>query len=397
MPQVSTAKDRPIRPEGAGNAPLNIVRGQPSWGIPSSRSRAWLTRLGGHLGPIEFKLGSRTIAPLSVAPWAEERLAPGTPPLLRALRGDFFCAPFGGNAAPWHGESHPGHGETANRAWRHESLAHENGKSTLHTSLVTRIRPGRVDKYVTLIDGQTVAYQRHILSGSSGPMNLGHHAMVKFPETPGSGLVSTSRFVRGQVLPDPFETPGQYGYQALKRGALFRTLRRVPLATGGAADLSRYPARKGFEDLVMLTADPELPFAWTAVVFPRKRYVWFSLRDPQLLRHTIMWHSNGGRHYPPWNGRHTAVLGLEDVTSYFHYGLAESARSNPLSRRGIPTVLRLDAKRPTTITHIMGVAALPPGFDHVREIRRRPGGIELRAANGLRARCAVDVDFLARR
>jgi len=81
-----------------------------------------------------------------------------------------------------------------------------------------------------------------------------------------------------------------------------------------------YPARRGFDDLVMLSADPDLPFAWNAVTFPAQRYVWFSLRDPRVLRHTIFWISNGGRHYAPWNGRHTGVLGLEDITSYFHMG-----------------------------------------------------------------------------
>ncbi len=76
----------------------------------------------------------------------------------------------------------------------------------------------------------------------------------------------------------------------------------------------------------MLTADPKLPFAWSAVTFPKEGNVYFALRDPRVLRHTLLWISNGGRHYPPWNGRHTDVMGIEDATSYFHYGLAESAR-----------------------------------------------------------------------
>jgi cobalt/nickel transport system permease protein len=42
--------------------------------------------------------------------------------VLRVLRGDFFCLPFGGNATAWHGEKHPLHGETANREWRLESF-----------------------------------------------------------------------------------------------------------------------------------------------------------------------------------------------------------------------------------------------------------------------------------
>jgi len=374
--------------------PLRTVLGQPSWSFRSSHVEANLTRLGGQLGPVSFRLGRKKVSPYSVAPWAEEKLEPSAPAILRALRGDFFCAPFGGNATAWRGEEHPLHGETANADWSLESLSSAGGCTTLHASLETKVRRGRVDKYVILLDGHTAVYQRHVLAGSRGPMSVGHHAMLAFPPEPGSGVISTSRLVRGQVFPGNFESPEHRGYQSLKPGAVFGSLERVPLLAGGTTDLSRYPARKGFEDLVMLTADPRQPFAWTAVTFPRQGHVWFSLRDPLQLRHTIFWISNGGRHYAPWNGRHTAVMGLEDVTSYFHLGLAESARPNPLSRRGIPTALKLDPKIPTTIRTIMGVAAIPAGFDRVDEIRAARGGIELVAASGTRVRCPLELGYL---
>src|SRR5205814_1633800 len=121
---------------------------------------------------------------------------------------------------------------------------------------------------------------------------------------------------------------------------------------GDFADLSRYPARRGFEDLVMLVSDTGAPFAWTAVTFLKQRYVWFALKDPGVLRETIFWISNGGRHYPPWNGRHVNVMGLEEVTSYFHLGLAESARKNPLSTKGIPSCVQLNPRRPLTVNYI---------------------------------------------
>ena len=376
--------------------PLRIILGQPSWSFRSSHVTAALTRLGGQLGPVRFRLGAKTIAPFSVAPWAEEKEARDLIPLLAALRGDFFCAPFGGNGTPWRGEKHPPHGETANAHWRLERVEKSGGRTTLHASLATKVRRGRVEKFITLVEGQTVVYQRHVLSGMRGPMDVGHHAMLKFPAAPGSGVISTSRFVRAQVFPGVFESPDNRGYQALQPGATFRSLDRVPLATGGTTDLSRYPARRGFEDLVMLTADPKLPFAWTAVAFPAERYVYFALRDPRALRHTILWISNGGRHYAPWNGRHTSVMGIEDTTSYFHYGLAESAQPNALSRRGIPTSLNLDPRKPTAINYIMGVAALPAGFDRVKAIRPTNTGIELVADNGKRARCVVDLGYLRR-
>jgi hypothetical protein len=206
--------------------------------------------------------------------------------------------------------------------------------------------------------------------------------------------VSTSRFVRGQVLPVPFEQAENFGYQALKPGAGFRSLASVALATGGKADLTRYPARKGHDDLVMVTADATLPFAWSAVVLAEEGYVWLALRDPRVLRHTVLWMSNCGRHYAPWNGRHSAVMGIEEVTGCFHLGLAESVKPNALSRAGFPTTVTLNPKKPTTVNYIMAVAAVPKGFDRVAEMRAAEGGVELVAESGRRARCALDLNFL---
>jgi hypothetical protein len=374
---------------------LHTVHGQPSWSFKSSHVDAHLTRLGGHLAPVTFRLGTRKVQPFSVAPWAEEKIPAELPGLLKALRGDFFCAPFGGNGVPWRGEKHPPHGETANATWRLKSFERSAERLTLHARLDLNVRKGTAEKFITLREGHTAIYQRHTLTGR-GPMSVGHHAMVKFPDAPGSGVVSTSRFVQAQVLPDLFERPESYGYSALKPGAQFRSLERVPLHTGGETDLTHYPARLGFDDLVMLTADPKLPLAWTAVTFAAERYVYFAVRDPRTLRHTILWLSNGGRHYAPWNGRHTAVMGIEDTTSFFHYGLAESAQPNVLSRRGIPTTLTLDSKRPLAVNYIIGVAEVPKGFDRVKDILpARDGGIELLAASGKRVRSAVDVTFLS--
>jgi hypothetical protein len=333
-----------------------------------------------------------------VAPWAEEPAArdPKLPAILRVLRGDFFCAPFGANATPHRGEQHPVHGETANARWKLEGLDSFAPIHALHLSLRTSVRKGRVDKRIFLVDGHNAVYSEHEISGMSGPMNVGHHAMLRFPERPGSGLIATSRFVHGQVFPDRFEDPAQGGYSWLRAGAEFSSLAKVPTVDGGTTDVSRYPARRGFEDLVMLVADPDLPFAWTAVTFPRERYVWFALKDPRVLAETVFWISNGGRHYAPWDGRHVGVLGLEEVTSYFHYGLAEAARPNPFSRAGYPTCLLLRKDRPLFVRTIMAVASVPAGFGRVASIRPVPGrdAVEIRDEGRRKVTAAVDVDFL---
>ncbi len=373
---------------------LQIVCGQLSWRLVSRDVEVALTRLGGQLGPITHCRKGRKIQPLSVAPWATEKHRPKLIPLLQALRGDFFCMPFGGNETPFGREKHPPHGETANAAWKLETIHEDNGRHTLHASLNTRIRKGRVDKIVSLVDGHNAVYCRHVISGMSGPMNLGHHAMVKFPDEEGSGLISFSRFLCGQVFIAPTEDPAQRGYSCLKPGAVFKSPASVPTVCGTTADLTRYPARRGFEDIAQILTDPTLDLAWTAVSFPRQRYVWFALRDPKILSSTLMWMSNGGRHYAPWNGRHVNVMGLEDVTTYFHSGLAEAARRNPHNARGCRTVLDLKPNRPTIVNYIMAVALTPPGFDRVKAIDADFDRVTLQSESGKRVTVPIDMTFL---
>ncbi len=373
---------------------LTRIHGQPSWRFRSDRVEAAITRQGGHLAPVRFRLPHGVVEPFSVAPWAGEKLPKKIPPLLRSLRGDFFCAPFGGNESVYRGERHPPHGETANASWKFKSFAQSKVETELRLSLETRVRPGRIDKTLRLRRGETVLYCRHVLSGLTGKVNLGHHAMLKFPDRSGSGLIDTSPISFAQVLPVPFEKPAGGGYSSLKPGALFSRLGQVPAADGTTADLSRYPARRGFEDLVMVTHEVAPDFAWTAVTFPAQRYVWFALKDPRVLRSTVLWISNGGRHYPPWNGRHVNVMGLEDVTSYFHLGLAESVRPNPVSRRGIATHLSLKADASLSVNYIMGVAAIPKGWGRVKTITPDLQGIILHSAQGRAVHAPLDLGFL---
>jgi len=371
---------------------LRNIFGQPSWTLRSDAVEAAVTQTGGHLSPVAFRLGSREVRPFHVAPWAEEKLGGEFPSILKALRGDFFCMPFGGNARAWKGEQHPAHGETANGKWTFEDLRETDGGQELRLSMETAIRPARVEKTISLRGGQTAVFCRHVVSGAAGAMNLGHHATLKFP--PRGGNISTSPIAFGQVYPGQFEEPALGGYSCLKAGAEFRSLERVPLAAGGFADLTRYPAREGFEDLVMVSARPGGDFAWTAAVFPGEGYVWYSLKNPRVLASTVLWHSNGGRHYAPWNGRHRAVIGLEEVTSHFHDGLAESAEKNAVQARGIPTTVKLSPRKPLVVNVIMGVASVPKGFENVRRIERKPGRIILHGEGKSRVEARLDWEFL---
>lgn len=379
-------------------ARVSVIRGQRSWVLASDRVEAALTCAGGHLGPVTFHTEAGPIQPFSVAPWSADDLPRAAPAVLRMLRGDFFCAPFGGNGTPWRGERHPVHGESSGQRWSLVRSSVRTDRAILEASLRTRVRPGRLVKRIELRPGETNLYCRHVLAGMTGPLSLGHHTMLRFSDESGEGRLALSPWRLGRVCPVPFEDPSQGGYSALRAGASFRSLGSVPLAAGGTADLASYPARAGFDDLAMVSArlprrGPPRP-AWSSVTFPKGGYLWFSLKDPRVLASTILWFSNGGRHYPPWNGRHRQVLGVEEATSFFHLGLAESAAPNDLARRGVPTVLTLDRKAPLAVNYVMGVAAIPPGFDVVSGARFFPDHVVFRSRSGREVEHPVDLGFL---
>jgi len=345
------------------------------------------------MAPVVFDCRGRKIAPYSVAPWHNEKPLRQILPLLQALRGDFFCMPFGANATPFRGEQHQVHGETANNKWTFVKFERTAASVELHLRMRTSVRPGRVDKLIRLVDGHNVVYCRNRIELNSGPMSFAYHAMIKFPEAPRSGLISTSPMIYGQVFPEPAELPENRGYSILKPGATFDQLSRVPTITGDFADISTYPDRRGYEDIAQILNDPKSTLAWSAVSFPKNQYVWFTLKDPRVLTGTVFWFSNGGRHYPPWNGRHTCVLGVEEATSYF-YGLKESAQPNPFTKLGVRTAFDFEVGRPLDVGVISGIAITPRGFDRVRSIDPNAKGIRLTADSGKKVDVPVDLEFL---
>ncbi|MDR3708564.1 MAG: hypothetical protein P4L33_09695 [Capsulimonadaceae bacterium] len=371
-----------------------VVAGQPSWKFQSDLVEAYVTRTAGMLAPVTFRLGERTVQPYSIAPWAEEPRDPANPVMINTLRGDFFCAPFGGNDEPYDGVQYPAHGETANLDWTLDELSVTSAGSVIRLSLDGQARKAHFEKRLELRTGQTVVYSRNKISGASGPMDYGHHATLKFPGTPGCARISTSPFVYGQVCAKPFELAELGGYQSLRQAAEFTSLERVPMISGEFADLTTYPARLGFEDLLTMINEQGSEFAWSAAAVASHGYCWFALKDPAVLRDTILWLSNRGRHYAPWSSRHVSVLGIEETTSNFHFGIADSANPNPLTEKGFVTSVNLDPEKPLVVNYIQGVAAIGPDFDRVAKIERIDGGVKLTADSGASVTTAVDVDFL---
>lgn len=375
--------------------PTALVLGQKSFLLKTNSVELALTVSGGMLGPVTFRPEEgTTIAPYAVAPWAEESVGPDTAAVLRSLRGDWFCSAFGANEQSHAGAQLPLHGETANNRWTFEAGRTTKAGAWLRIGLDLPLQGGRCEATTALLTGQTVIYQRHALSALTGPINPGHHSTLAFPNREGAGRLSFSPHILAKTFPEPVENDDSRGRSFLALDNDIADLTRAKGVDGATTDLLSFPARRGFEDTALICADPAHEYAWSAVTFAQERYVWFSLRNTRQLSSTLLWFSNGGRYYPPWNGRHINVMGIEDITAYFAAGIGASCRANPLSMKGIRTCLEPDEAGRLSIPYIQGIACIPESFGCLVRMQYRPGSLQLVGASGASVTVGCQTDFL---
>ena len=135
--------------------------------------------------------------------------------------------------------------------------------------------------------------------------------------------------------------------------------------------MSRYPLRRGHEDGIIFVNDPALDFAFTSVTIPEKGLLYFQLKDPQVFSETLFWMSDGGRYSPPFNGRVTGVLGVEEITSYFWMGIKPSIEPNHLAQRGYRTFVDFRRDVPQEFRLISATIPVPKDFAGVIEVLRK--------------------------
>ena len=357
-----------------------------TWRLSNDLVELSVLEVGAQLGPVVFDLDGKKLSPMHLAPWSEE---PGAThlPMLQNLRGDFFCAPFGANDLL--GEEARDHGLTANGGWR--QLARSDAR--LELELEGTVSGATVRKEIRLEPGQPVVYQRTILEGGSGRLPLGHHAMLRAPEGE-QLLLAFSSFSWAGTPPRPVESDPSLGRSLLEYPQQFESLDRVALAAGGEVDLSRYPALEASEEILMLTSAPNVHLAWSSAVAAESGWLWFALRPNTVLRSTMLWMSNGGRYYPPFSGRHRRVLGIEEVTSFFHLGHAASLSPNDLNERGVATAVRLSPGFPTVVDYAFGMVAVPRGFGRVNAVHLEGSLLHLSDESDRRVEVAFDPEWL---
>jgi len=385
-----------------GNEPLQTIHSQPSYVLQSTQVSLAITRLGGHMAPVTFyRESADPVQPYYLSPWQDEPAAPMPAAVLKPLRGDFFCLPFGDNQEPVQGEQHPAHGESATSEWQFKEMSQQGTEGTVRSivlTLETKVRPGHLQKRLSLVEGENVIYSSDLIEGIAGWMPLGHHATLAMPDKAGAVRLATSPLRFGMTYPGIFSHPESGEYQALQPGCQWSSLQNVPMAWKGAADadLSRMPGRYGHADLVQLVNNPTQNAgqpAWVTATFTDQNFIWFALKDPVLLNSTVLWMENHGRHGYPWNGRNQC-LGIEDVTAFFSAGLETSMKENLLTKQGVPTAVELAADKPLAVRYIQGVVRVPATFDQVDHLEFGQHVVTFVSSQGERISTPVHYDFL---
>jgi hypothetical protein len=300
---------------------------------------------GGVLADLQVSDDGAEIAPLHRAPWAAGEVPPDAPPHQRWLQGDFLAAPFGASAEGLHGLA-------ANGMWR----IVPSTPGCLRAVLDGAVQGATLVKELSLTDGHPFVYQRHLFIGGTGALPVANHAMVSVLT---GAKLSFSRKRWWETLPEPLETTR--GRSCLAYPKRSEDAAEFPGADGGTVNLYRYPWGERHEDFVAGVEDPASRLGWTAVVRPAEGDLFLSLKNARALPMTMLWHSNGGRDYAPWNGRHLGCLGVEDGAALPMLGLSSRETPDPLTAAGQPALLTLDPAGTVEVRHVLGAVRWPSG------------------------------------
>ena len=307
---------------------------EPTRTLSWDSGRAEVQRLGAMLGPVVFSAGGHPdFEPFQVAPWADEPGADTLPGILRRLRGEWPCVPFGRTDRPpglpddWAAQAPGddwGHGFASNHAW--DWLETEDP----HALALTIAPPGPIRRLTRVIEAvpYSAALVCTLLVEVAAPcrLPLALHPTLRLD----AGSVRLELPPHEELVAYP--VPAEPGVSRLRPGAVFERLSGAPCSDGSTLDLTRYPLPLDTEELLQLRAldGPValhyLDAGWTLLID------W----DHRVLPDLMLWVSHRGRTQAPWNGRHLA-LGLEPVNGPFDLGrVATPPADHPLAdRRGL--------------------------------------------------------------
>jgi hypothetical protein len=316
------------------------------------------------IGPARFMIdGGRSIQPFAVAPWADDsgKEYQSLPPLLKRLRGEWACVPYGMPDPPetlprdWRPprpltrEDHSFHGYSSNAAWQLRSRTESSLDLFLDYPASHPVR--RVERRIKGETGQPqLTFELTIETRAETALPIGLHPTFRLPAETGLALVAFDGNAQVHTYPVDAE-PDVSRLQPDLRG---QPLHRVPCKDGSFADLGRHPLPDVTEELVLVTGHGGGATLTNTAEGYAVRLAWDAAAFPSCM----MWISNKGRTAYPWSSRFQAIA-IEPVIAPFDLG-TDVARdpNNPLRRAGIATARSFTANSPWTTSYTIEVTSL---------------------------------------
>mgnify|MGYP000850475872 FL=1 len=318
---------------------------------------------GGMLGDLTFTMpNGDMVSPLYKAPWLDEgrKLDPA---ILENLRGEFPCVPFGGVypaeavSDDWRasvsGASVPEganvdstdtllHGYGSEAEW---TLVSQTGHHIAIAVDYPESSPiARVERQIVadpICAKLTFSLKIHARRECRRPLGIHPNFALRSAERM---ELNVGRFNFGVVHP----AGPEQGVSRAIAGSIFYSLRDIPMTEGGAADFSRVPLPFDTEEIVQLCGvDGEVQLT-DRDAGATYRLTW----DPSILPSLLLWISNRGRAYEPWNGRNLC-LGVEPVAAAFDLGTVASISPNPINALGVSTASTLMPSAPLIVRYTL--------------------------------------------
>jgi hypothetical protein len=313
------------------------------WTLNWDYGEAVIQSLGGMLGPVRLDFAPRrSVWPLHVAPWDDDPFLPG---ILRTLRGEWPCVPFGAVRAPGglppayevHDASDEwNHGYASNHLWQLVERGLHDIRLRIdypnEADIVSLERVIAVDPHAPALD---VSLTIHARRNTVLPMAL-HPTFAVPPEG-----VEIHGCPHSTIHTYPAPVEPEVSQVLADRTA--NSLATLPTATG-TLDATRLPLDIATEEIVQLM-DCRPPFMLRYAASGADVLLdW----DAHALPDALLWISNGGRAYAPWNGKNFA-LGVEPLNGFFDLGrVVTPVATHPLATRA---GLTLEDGTPRTIRY----------------------------------------------
>lgn len=309
----------------------------------------------GAMTTAEFPLQGRRVDPFYRAPWNETDCEDS---LLRYLRGDFLCAPFGARPAavealeePWRtltaraSADAYAHGAPANHTWRVRCDGADRCIAQTENlpwfSAIERTVSCTADHHLTIAD--------RLEPCGTFRLPMGLHPIFRLPETPGAAALRLPSCDGIRTFPGDMDHVSQ-----LVPDQALPDLTAVTDRQGRTWDLTHLPLPLETEELVLLHGVRE---GRVALENRAEGYRVVLRWDADQLPNCLLWISNRGRNFAPWNGRNLC-LGIEPIAAAFDLGVDVSCGDNPLQQQGAVTAMAFTNGKPVTIAHEIYVESI---------------------------------------